>query len=88
VSEVSLNADQAAALRTAEPGTRLVADDGTPVGLFVPQRMADEIRKHLDDRRRRYEQALAMAPDDDELTPEAKAAGIPHDEVMKRLGLG
>lgn len=87
MSEVSLNPEQAAALRTAEPGTKLVADDGTPVGLFVPQRMAGEIQKHLDARRRRYEQALAAAPDDDELTPEAKAAGITHDEVVKRLGL-
>jgi hypothetical protein len=86
MSEVSLTPDQSAALRSAEPGTKLVGDDGTPVGLFVPKRMADEFQKYLDERRKRYEQAMAVAPADDELTPEMKAAGIPHEEAMKRWG--
>ena len=87
MSEVSLNREQIAALSAAEPGTKLVADDGTAVGFFVPKRMADEFQHYLDDRRRRYDRANQEVSLD-ELRVMDSGDEIPHDDVAKRLGLG
>ena len=70
-----------------EPGAELVGPAGRPVGGFVPARMLHDLRDMLAERRMRYDEAfspdlLARAKANDEAGGE-----IPHDEVMRRLGL-
>jgi hypothetical protein len=86
VADVTLNPDQSAQLRTAEPGTKLVADDGTAIGFFVPKRMGDEFQHYLEARRQRYDRANQEVSLD-ELRALDTGDEIPHDEVAKRLGL-
>lgn len=88
MSTVNLNPDQTAALRAAEPGTQLLADDGSPVGVFLPARMAGEVQRFLDERRRRYEAAFNSVTVEELQAIEAMDGGIPHEEAMKRWGLG
>lgn len=87
MNQVKIDPTAAAALQSAGTEAELVGDDGTPLGLFVPARMADEIRRAVEARRRRYEEAFAAFPPAGPLTPEQKATAIPHEEAMKQWGL-
>ncbi len=86
MSEITLDAATAERLKTAESLTTLRGPDGQVVGGAVPAELITAVRLWLEQRERLLE-------DDDHVTVEElraiEAAGgeIPHDEVMKRLGL-
>lgn len=86
MNRVNLDPATAAALKTADPGTELVGTDGRSVGVFLPARMAAEVRHFLEGRRRRHEAAFAAKSLDELKAIDAAGGEIPHEEVMKRLG--
>jgi len=87
MDRINVDAATAAALLAAKPGAELVGQDGHQVGVFLPARMAGEIRWYLEERTRRYQEAFE-AVSEAELIAACEAGGaIPHDEVVRRLGL-
>jgi hypothetical protein len=81
MSQITLNAEAASALEAVTTKSELCAPDGRRLGLFIPPALATEVEALL--KRRLY----------DDVTPEelkaleAAGGGIPHEEVLKRLGL-
>lgn len=81
MSKITLNAEAASALATATTQSELCGPDGRQLGLFIPPELAAELNALL--KRRFYEE-----PTLEQLkASEASGPGIPHDEVIKRLGL-
>ena len=81
MSKITLNAEAASALEAITTQSELCAPDGRRLGLFVPPPLAAEVEAHL---KRRFSSEPTM-----EQLKAVDAAGgaIPHEEVMKRLGL-
>ena len=87
MSKVTLDAAAVAALAAAEPGAELVGPDGKPVGGFVPARMLRQLQDMLAERQRWYEEAVSPVTLEQLQASTAEGGEIPHDEVMRRLGL-
>lgn len=86
MARVNIDLATAAALKSADPGTELVGQDGQPVGVFLPTRMASDVKHFLDERRRRSDAAFAAKSLDELKAIDAAGGEISHDDVMKRLG--
>jgi hypothetical protein len=83
MSKITLNAELAALLEAATTESELVAPDGRRLGLFIPPALAPELEALLEERRRLYDE-----PTLEQLRAiEAAGGAIPHEEVVKRLGL-
>jgi hypothetical protein len=81
MSKITLNAEAASALAAVTTKSELCGPDGRRLGFFIPPSQA-EIMESLRERGFYYEPTL------EELKAiEAEGGGIPHEEVMKRLGL-
>jgi hypothetical protein len=85
MGRVVLNPDQSAALDSSPLGVEVVKADGTVVGKLIPQPLADDFESYVAERRRRDRAFAELTLD--ELRAMDTGEGIPHDEVMKRLGL-
>jgi hypothetical protein len=82
VSKITLSAEAAAALAAVTTESELCGPDGRPLGLFIPPELAAEVEDLLNRRRFYREPTLEQLKAID-----AKGGGIPHQEVVKRLGL-
>lgn len=87
MSTFVLDAATASALQTAVPGTVLLGPDGRVVGRFVPPNVAHDLDGFLAERKRRYDEAWESFDIEELKAAEAEGGGIPHEEVVKRLGL-
>jgi hypothetical protein len=82
MSKITLNAEAAAALAAVMTESELCGPDGRPLGMFIPPELAAEVEALL--KRRRFYREPTL----DELKAADEAGGeIPHEEVMKLLGL-
>jgi hypothetical protein len=85
--KVIVDAATAEALRAAQTGTELIGPDGKPIGGFVPLNVLFDLKWMLEYRKQRYDEAWA-AFDAEARTREFRPEdGIPHEEVVRRLGL-
>ena len=82
-----MDAATAELLRSAEAGAQLVGPDGRPVGGFVPRNLLYVLQHALEDHRRAIDEANAAVSLEDLRRADAAGGGIPHDEVLRRLGL-
>ncbi len=87
MGKITVDAATANALKAAEPGAELVGPDGQPVGGFIPPTALREVRHMLDRRRRAIEAAIAAVSIEELRAADAAGGGIPHEEVVARLGL-
>lgn len=79
MSKITVSAEMAALLQAATTKSELIGPDGQQVGYFVPQDQLPSIEERPD---------LYAEPTREELDAIAAAGGgIPHEEVVKRLGL-
>ena len=75
MSKIPVSAEVAALLRSAMAESELCDPDGQPLGFFVPTGGRSEIDVYAEPT---LEQLKAS---------DAAGGGIPHDEVVRRLGL-
>lgn len=81
MSKITLNAEAASALAAITTQSELRAPDGRRLGLFIPPQLAEEVESLL--KRRFYQE-----PTLEQLKAiDAAGGAIPHEEVVKRLGL-
>ncbi len=87
MEKITLDAAAAAALRAAETGTELIGPDGHPIGAFVRRDALSAVRQVLSERRRLLDEEIDAISTAELDAIVAAGGGIPHDEVVKRLGL-
>lgn len=87
MSKITIDAVTVELLKAAGPDTILTGPDGQPVAGVVPLKLLAEWEWMLRERERLIAEALSPESIDELNRIEAEGGGIPHDEVMKRLGL-
>jgi hypothetical protein len=87
MNRVVIDAATAAAFQAAAPGTEIVDPNGKLIGGFVPMNMARDLERLIAERKRRYDEAWEDFDLEELKAIEAEGGEIPHEEVMKRLGL-
>ena len=87
MQQIVLDAATTAALLAAQQGAELIGPDGKPVGGFVPRSLLQTVQSYLADRRKQIDDANASITMDELRAIDARGGGIPHAEVMRRLGL-
>jgi hypothetical protein len=87
MNAIQLDAATAELLKKAEAGAVLLGPDGTPVGGFVPEPVRRDLPWMLERRKRLYDEALSEVSLEELKAADAAGGEIPHEEVMKLLGL-
>jgi len=88
MDEIRLDAATAEALRRAATGAKLIGPDGKPVGTFVAPFYESLVERAMaEDRRRAIDEANAEVTLEDLIAADQAGGEIPHEEVLKRLGL-
>lgn len=84
MERINVDAATAAAMRIAQPGAELIEHDGNPVGVFVPMHFSNEFQLFIAER---YARAFSEVTVEELRAADARGGDIPHDEVLRRLGL-
>jgi hypothetical protein len=86
MSTIQVDAATAELLRGAAAGTQVVGPDGRLLAAVIPPELLPRVDRLIEERRLLDE---AFSPERVAQVKAAEAAGgaIPHDEVVKRLGL-
>jgi len=84
MDRINVDAATAAALLAAKPGAELVGQDGHQVGVFLPAHLADAFQAYIT---QRYARALGDVTVEELRAADSRGGTIPHDEVVRRLGL-
>jgi hypothetical protein len=87
VSKIEIDEGLASRLKAAAPGTVLTGPDGTPVGGIVPLPLLNELPDLMELRKRLLQQATEEVTLAELQAADAAGGEIPHEEVMKLLGL-
>ncbi len=87
MSKSQIDAATVELLKAAGPDAVLTGPDGQPVAGVVPLKLMVEWEWLLRERQRLIDAAVAEESIEELNRIEAAGGGIPHDEVMKRLGL-
>ncbi|MBY0514072.1 MAG: hypothetical protein K2P78_09205 [Gemmataceae bacterium] len=87
MNKITVDAATAEKFKEIAPGTELCGPDGSPIAGVIPLEFMADVKRWLERIESLYER------DDDNVTleelqaVEAAGGGIPHEEVIKRLGL-
>ncbi|HET6575156.1 MAG TPA: hypothetical protein VFG68_16230 [Fimbriiglobus sp.] len=87
MGKIKLDAATAETLKAAEPGTELVGPDGQPVGALVPPAVYRYLQQFLEERKQLLEAEKDAISVEELRAIDAAGGEIPHDEVVRRLGL-
>jgi hypothetical protein len=87
MSQIVIDATTAERLRNAEMGTEVVGPDGQPVAAVLSPQLIQDVRRLIEERKRLVDEAFSPERLAAIKAAEARGGAIPHDEVMKRLGL-
>jgi hypothetical protein len=87
MSEITLDAATTEVLKEAEPLATFRGPDGQQIGAFIPLHLVSALRRMLDRRKRAIDEACAGITLEKLKAIEAAGGEIPHEEVVRRLGL-